>query len=116
MPTVSSRTPEGSPGRCPFCEREVQLESSLPFGDAPCPYCGSLIRFVNLGGELHLLDQAGERSLRRKLRRYLAEQLGVDERKIGDEIETLQQLKLDSLDTIELIMDLEEEGDDFSGR
>jgi acyl carrier protein len=114
MPTVSSRTPEGSPGRCPFCQREVNLESSLPFGDAPCPYCGSLIRFVNLGGNLQLLNEAAEQSLRRKLRRYLAEQLGVDESKIGDEFEALQQLKLDSIDTVELVMDLEEQDDDWS--
>ena len=63
-----------------------------------------------------MLDEAAEQSLRRKLRRYLAEQLGVDESKLGDEIDALQQLKLDSIDTIELIMDLEEEDDDFSGR
>lgn len=114
MPIISSRTPEGSPGRCPFCDREVNLESSLPFGDAPCPYCGSLIRFVNVDGELKLLDEAAEQSLRRKLRRYLAEQLGVEESKIGDEFEALQSLKLDSIDTIELVMDLEEQDDEWS--
>ena len=114
MSTISSRTPEGSPGRCPFCQREVHLESSLPFGDAPCPYCGSLIRFVNLGGELQMLNQAAEQSLRRKLRRHLAEQLGVDTSKIGDEFAALQSLKLDSIDTVELVMGLEEEVDDWS--
>ena len=112
MPVDSSRTPEGLPGRCPFCQREVNLESSLPFGDAPCPHCGSLIRFINLDGDLQVLDQAAEQSLRRKLRRYLAEQLGVDEGKLGDEFAALEQLKLDSIDTIELVMNLEEQDDD----
>jgi hypothetical protein len=114
MPTISSRTPEGSPGRCPFCHREVNLESSLPFGDAPCSHCGSLIRFINLEGDLQVLDQATEQSLRRKLRRYLAEQLGVEESKLGDEFAALQQLKLDSIDTIELVMNLEEQDEDWS--
>ena len=116
MATVSSRTPEGSPGRCPFCDREVNLESSLPFGDAPCPHCGSLIRFVNVEGNLRLLDKASEESLRRKLKQYLGAQLGVDESKLGDEIEALQKLQLDSLDMVELIMELEEVDDDWNSR
>jgi acyl carrier protein len=112
MPTISSRTPEGSPGRCPVCGREVRLEVSEPLGDAPCPHCGTLLRFVNLAGELRLLDQAGDKALRTKLRTWIAERLGVAEDKIGDEFGALQQLGLDSLDLVELLMDIEEDFDD----
>lgn len=40
---VSSRTPEGFPGRCPMCGRLVQLELSYPMSDATCPNCGTLL-------------------------------------------------------------------------
>jgi hypothetical protein len=42
---VSSRTPEGSPGRCPICGRTIRVDPSRPSLDAPCPHCGSLVWF-----------------------------------------------------------------------
>jgi hypothetical protein len=42
----SSRTPEGAPNRCPVCGHHVAMTPSEPTGDAPCPYCGSLLWFV----------------------------------------------------------------------
>ena len=39
---VSSRTPEGEPGRCPLCGAAFRIEPSDPLGDAPCPSCGQL--------------------------------------------------------------------------
>ena len=109
MPTISSRTPEGSPGRCPVCGHQVQIEVSQPFGDAPCPHCGSLLRFINAKGDLLLFDEAGEQVLRARLRAWIAEQLGVPEDQIGDEWQALQKLGVDSLDMIELVMEIEED-------
>lgn len=43
--TISTRTPEGDPNRCPICGHDVKLEPSLDFRDAPCPYCGYLLSF-----------------------------------------------------------------------
>lgn len=43
--SISSRTPEGDPNRCPVCGQVVRLEPSWPPGDAPCPACGSLLWF-----------------------------------------------------------------------
>jgi len=43
--TVSSRTPEGSPHRCPICGKSVRVDPSDPAGDAPCPNCGHLLRW-----------------------------------------------------------------------
>ena len=42
---ISSRTPEGRPNRCPICGADFRLMPSLPPGDAPCPHCGTLVRF-----------------------------------------------------------------------
>src|SRR5262249_46648111 len=43
--TISSRTPEGHPNRCPVCRRRLRLSPSWPSPDAPCPHCGSLVWF-----------------------------------------------------------------------
>ena len=45
---ISSRTPEGQPNNCPLCHHHVVMEPSQPFGDAPCPHCGCLLRFEPL--------------------------------------------------------------------
>jgi acyl carrier protein len=42
--------------------------------------------------------------------------LGVDEAQIGDEWKALQKLGVDSLDTIELIMEIEEDSDGHDER
>src|SRR5262245_31525831 len=47
--TISSRTPEGLPNRCPVCGADVRMEPSNPAGDAPCPHCGQLLWFVDQG-------------------------------------------------------------------
>ena len=39
--SISSRTPEGGPNRCPVCGKSICIEPSMPPG-APCPNCGSL--------------------------------------------------------------------------
>lgn len=41
--TISSRTTEGDPGRCPVCGEAERLEASAPSRDATCPACGSLL-------------------------------------------------------------------------
>lgn len=46
--TVSSRTPEGEPNRCPVCHTSLRIEPSRPAGDAPCPACGTLLWFTGV--------------------------------------------------------------------
>lgn len=45
MGVVSSRTPEGYPGRCPVCGHDCRLDPSSPLQDGPCPACGHLLLF-----------------------------------------------------------------------
>lgn len=45
MGVVSSRTPEGDPGRCPVCGHDCRLDPSWPARDGPCPSCGHLLWF-----------------------------------------------------------------------
>jgi acyl carrier protein len=83
--SISSRTPEGSPGRCPVCGQDADLEFSSPGGDALCPSCGSLLWRLR-----ERLPGEGELSLNSPLANDLAD---------------------DSLDVVELVMQLEEEFD-----
>jgi acyl carrier protein len=88
--SISSRTPDGEPNRCPICGARVIIQPSLGSGDAPCPRCGHLLWWLqqrfpgampaeNLTADMLLADLAG---------------LGAD-----------------SLDTVELVMELEQEFD-----
>ena len=87
MMIVSSRTPEGEPQRCPICSKTARLEPCDPGGDLICPSCGSLFRRV-----CSLIAQQSGRSRNSiRLRTSLRDQ--------------------DSLDMVELIMDLEAEYD-----
>jgi len=94
--TISSRTPEGLPSRCPLCGADAAVVFSEPGGDAPCPGCG------------HLLWRAVE--LLERVRERLAETLGVDPEEVTAET-SLEDLGADSLDLAEVVMDFEEEFD-----
>jgi acyl carrier protein len=83
---VSSRTPEGTPHECPLCGAVSNLEPAFPGGDAVCPACGQLVWWFR--------DRYGER---------LARML--------DELSLESSFRLDSLEAVELIMELEEEFD-----
>jgi acyl carrier protein len=94
--SISSRTPEGFPNRCPICGAEFVLEPSQPTGDAPCPQCGQLLWWVgsSIAGKFGLVADAALANMTLEELRDLVQ--GVD---------------ADSLDMVELVMKLEEEFD-----
>jgi acyl carrier protein len=85
--TISSRTPEGLPFRCPICGALAVLEPSYPLIDAPCPRCGQLLVWF---------------------RDHLGRIVGIDPHMITFET-VLRDLGMDSLDIVEVVMELEEE-------
>jgi hypothetical protein len=101
--TISSRTPEGTPNRCPVCGNAVRIESSQPFGDAPCPACGTLLWFVSGGDGSRLFFDPGAAGLVERV----AGRLGVSPDAVRSR--RLDDLGLDSLDVVELAMELEEQ-------
>ena len=107
--TISSRTPEGQPNRCPLCDKEVRIEPSTLFGDAPCPHCGQLLWFVNIGTGIRFYDYDSSERLRERLREFIAEQLGVSVDSLPTDSGALKIPGADSLDMAELLMELEEE-------
>lgn len=97
---VSSRTPEGSPNRCPVCGTHVRVEPSRPFGDAPCPVCGTLLWFIATGPQQRFFDpgDAGLAGL-------VAERLGVTPEQIRSG--RWDELGVGSLELVELVMEWE---------
>jgi len=93
---IASRTPEGWPNRCPVCGAEWRIEPSQPTGDAPCPACGVLVWFDAEGKENEVAE-------------IIAKRLGVRPEQLTEGASLIEVLGVDSLDVVELIMELEEE-------
>lgn len=112
--TVSSRTPEGWPNRCPLCEAEIRLEPSLPFGDAPCPQCGVLLWFVRFGDETRYYEEERGDALRERLRELIRRNFGVvpDEQDSDAMLDLMNALRMDSIDLVTAIMEVDEEFED----
>lgn len=92
--TTASRTPEGLPSHCPLCGDTTNLEFAEPIGDAPCPRCG------------HLVWRSSQ--LLAQLQHSLATSLSVPESEISSDTSFADDLKADSLDVVELMMEFEE--------
>jgi acyl carrier protein len=106
--TISSRTPEGTPNRCPLCGASVCIEPSSPPGDAPCPACGTLLWFVKRPSGIWYYEAGEVAAVRERFLRSLCENLGVNREGVTDAT-SFRDLGADSLDVVELVMGLEEE-------
>ena len=93
----STRTPEGMPSRCPLCGEETNLDFSDPAGDATCPSCGCLIWQAVVRLE--------------QIREIIQGTTGKPPEDVTADTSFIDDLGMDSLDTVELIMELEEEFD-----
>ena len=83
--TISTRTPEGFPHRCPVCGKTTNLEPAFPGGDSCCPSCGHLLWWF-----------------RNRFHGF------IDDETFGLAT-TLSELGAESLETVELVMELEAE-------
>jgi acyl carrier protein len=108
-PPLSSRTPEGQPNRCPVCGEEVCLEPSQPPGDAPCPRCGHLLWILETSSGMRAYDAEDAARVREKLLSFFCDGLGVRREVITDSTPLGRESGSDSLDTVGLVMDIEEE-------
>ena len=105
---VSSRTPEGRPNHCPVCNADVCIDPSPLFGDATCPKCGSLLWFLNLEAHARVFERTRSDTIRDRVIQIVAEQLGVDPVDINERTSLVNELGADSLDTVELVIELEQ--------
>jgi acyl carrier protein len=86
--SISNRTPEGLPHRCPICGKAAALDPSFPDGDSICPTCGHLLWWFR-----DRIDQIK----------------AVSPEEIDLEAWLRLDLGTDTLDHAELILELEEE-------
>lgn len=108
--TISSRTPEGRPNRCPVCGCELCIEPSQPAGDAPCPQCGVLLWFFDSTDGVHCYEASLIESIRKRLASFVGEMLGVDPLLAADSQTFLEEsLVAESVEAVELVMELEHE-------
>jgi acyl carrier protein len=106
---ISSRTPEGVPNHCPICDTFVCLEPSQPPGDAPCPNCGTLLWFFPTSAGMRFYESKAIAPLRDKILQTLCANLGVNQEQISTTTSFSKDIGADSLDIVELVMELEEE-------
>src|SRR5262245_15824877 len=106
---ISSRTPEGVPNRCPVCGSRVRIEPSVQFGDAPCPACGQLLWFLSVRSEPRFFLPEDATGLWEKALERVAANLGVNMDQISRDPACLKEVGADSLDLVELVMELEED-------
>lgn len=87
---AATSMPDGMPGQCPVCGKQISITMVSPTGDTVCPACGSLLWFAISSDNVWLL---GRDKVSVLLKRRVAEML-ADERP-------------DSLTVVELMMELE---------
>jgi acyl carrier protein len=86
------------------CDQTVLIDASRLIGDIPCPHCGQLLWWYqdSRSGEWRLGTDPLE-----CVRPLIAEQLGVDAEKVTRSTAFFEDIGADTLDVVELIMDLE---------
>lgn len=89
----------------------VVVEPSVFIGDATCPRCGQLLWFIQTSETTRFFAAEQSPTTRDRIIEIVANQLGVDREKIPNNTTLFNDLGADSLDTVELVMELEEEFD-----
>jgi acyl carrier protein len=85
------------------------MEPSLPSGDAPCPRCGTLLWFIKTKDGLHYHEAERIVPIKQKIMDAIRRTcLGVAQKEILYST-FIKNIGADSLDIVELIMELEEE-------
>jgi hypothetical protein len=98
---VTTPVPEDAPNRCPVCGNELRIIPARLFGDTFCPTCGTLLWYIGDETEQRFFDPESDRLIER-----VAAKLGRNPEQLRGR--RLHELGMDSLDVVELAMELEE--------
>ena len=90
-----------------MCGSDVTIEPSIPFGDAPCPYCGVLLWFLTGSSGTRFISKDTAPDFSDRIAQILSDKLGVPVEELPDSF--LDDLAVDSIDVVELVMALEAE-------
>ena len=100
-----------NPNCCVNCEQRVAVEPNLFVGDVKCTNCGTSLWFVQAAGESRFYETASTIELRLRAVTFIASSLQIDEAEVMNSPAVLDELGTDSMGTLELLMELEEELD-----
>jgi acyl carrier protein len=106
-----SRGPKSAAGHCPACGAAVPLKPPKQYGETPCPQCGKGLWFAKQrdGVWFHEAERAAR--IRERVRAIVAGNLGIEPAAVTDFVSFMQDFGADTLDIVELVMELEEEFD-----
>ena len=95
--------------RCPHCDAKVTAEPMVLFGDTTCPQCNEKLWYLTAADSSRFFDHAASESLRDRAITFIAERLEVDAVQLAANPKLINELDHDSLESLEMLMDLEEE-------
>ena len=101
--------PSVQPNQCPQCKGEVRIEASSLFGDMPCPHCDTKLWYLAAANEARFFDYETSAEMRDKTYSFVAERLELERDRVEANPKFLDELDIDSLEALEMLMDLEEE-------
>ena len=111
MNSPSSFSPMGpvETDRCPHCQSEVKAETQLMFGEKNCPQCGKHLWFLTAAHAARFFDYESSTELRERAIEMMAQRFDLDPKELANDPNLIQELETDSLEALELLMDLEED-------
>ena len=102
-------TPAYRSNSCPHCENELAAEANTLFGDTQCPACDKKLWYLSAANEARFFDYEMSADHRNTTYSFVAERFEVDVSRLQDNPKILDELDIDSLEALEMLMDLEEE-------
>jgi acyl carrier protein len=84
------------------------VEPPQRYGEMPCPRCGSLLWFRQDRAGLRLHDAPEAAAIRKRVQEIVGANLGVEPERLTDASSFVQDVGADTLDIVELVMELEE--------
>ena len=95
--------------RCPSCNAEIKAESTAFFGDMQCPSCSKKLWFLVAADSARFFEYDTSAELQDRAISFIAERMEVDKDELAANPGLLNDQETDSLEALELLMDLEEE-------
>ena len=94
---------------CPSCKTDIRVEPSILFGEMACPKCSKRLWYLVAADSARLFDFESSTDLQKRAITFIAQRMEVDADELSADPSILNNLETDSLEALELLMDLEEE-------
>jgi len=107
-----SNTPRWESDRCPGCRTDLRTYGFELMGEARCPRCDIALWHITLHSDTALfIDFAGDPGIKSRILDFLAERLEVARQELESNPELLRGLSDDSLEIVELVVQIDEATD-----